>query len=116
MELIKENTLNRRRTALHNHRILKEDFGESEELDNFVYLIDEEFFKYYIVTLKVNKQTQERYFVNYEGAKKYYDTIIEEFEKDPDYYDGGYISIEEAQVIVERDELDYKFLDKEEEE
>lgn len=93
---------------------LKEDFGESEELDTFVAQIERRFRKYYEVTLSLNSSVSRRYFAFEEAARKYYDGLVKEAQNDIEYYDGADIELKAVEVLRDEEELDSILIDKEE--
>lgn len=105
MKLIKEN-------------YLKESFGESEELNNFVYLSRYRFNPYYQVTLEMkdNHKSQERYFAFEDAARDYYKKLVDEVKENKAYYGNSTVTLEEVNINSDRDELeDFTSFDEEEE-
>ena len=86
-------------------KLLKENYGESEELDNFVYLLQKRFSVYYEVVLKLNKKVSHRYFAYEDAAKQYYYDLVAEAQADKFYYDGADISLNKIELKPEEDEL-----------
>ena len=92
-------------------RFLKENFGESEELNTFVAQIDRRFGDYYVVRLELNDRVSERYFAYQSAAKKYYDDLVKEAQEDISYYYNAQISIIKIEVKREEDELERVLID-----
>lgn len=97
-------------------KFLVENFGESEELNTFVNQVNNRFKTYYIVKLILNGNESNKYFAYKEAAKKYYDDLIKETEKDKDYYDGAEISWSEVNINLDQNELDRNISENENEE
>ena len=95
-------------------KFLREDFGESEELNTFVSQIERRFRKYYEITLSLNGNVSRRYFAFEEAARKYYDGLVKEARADVDYYDGANIEFKAVEVLRDEEELDSIMIDKEE--
>lgn len=87
-------------------KFLKENFGESEELNTFVNQANNRFNTYYVVTLNLNDKVSNRYFAYRESAKKYYDTLQSEIIKDPEYYDDADISLKKVTINLEEENLE----------
>lgn len=87
-------------------KFLKENFGESEELNTFVNQATNRFNIYYVVTLILNDKISNRYFAYRESAKKYYDTLQSEITKDPEYYDDADISLKRVTINLEEENLE----------
>lgn len=92
-------------------KLLKEDFGESEELNTFVYQAQRRFNTFYIVTLKVKNSVSNKYFAYEEAAKKYYDNLMKEAKNNAEYYDGSEISWDKVTVNLDYDEQDFSLID-----
>ncbi len=87
-------------------RFLTEDYGESEELDNFVHLLDDRFSEYYMVTLKDGRISSRKYFSFENAAKEYYDKWLKDAKKDKAMYDGYSITL--TKVTLEPEYEDQK--------
>lgn len=85
-------------------KFLKEDFGESEELNTFVYQLYKRFNPFYRVTLKLDGKTSNRFFAYEDAAKEYYDKLVKEANEDKFYYDGADISLITINLNIEEDE------------
>ena len=96
-------------------KFLKESYGESEQLDDFVYLALNRYRTYYLVELILNKQSTIKYFALKEGAKEYFDKVSKLMKEDQEYYDNATLTLEEVKVKLERDELDSVWIDYQEE-
>lgn len=92
-------------------KLLKEDFGESEELNTFVSQIERRFGTYYQVTLKVGSQESRKYFAYDSAARKYYESLKSEAENNKEYYDGSQIELTKITVSRDEEELDFTFID-----
>lgn len=92
-------------------KFLKEDFGESEELNTFVYQLQRRFSTFYVTTLKLNGKISNKYFAYEEACKKYYDSIIKEANSNVEYYDGADISWDKVTINLDYDEQDSQFID-----
>ena len=65
-------------------KLLKEDYGQSTQLDDFVYNALYRFNTYYKVTLfhrDSRPQVQERYFAFDDAAKDYYNNLIKDIKE-----------------------------------
>ena len=82
-------------------KLLKENYGESEELNTFVAQANARFNTYYVVSLEINDQTSDKYFA-FESAAK-------------EYYDGASIELNRVDVILDFDELESIYIDSSEE-
>lgn len=98
-----------------NMKLLKEDYGESEELDNFVYQIERRFREYYEVTLSLDGRVSRKYFAFEDAAKTYYDNLVKEANEDKEYYDGAKIEFKAIEVLRDEEDIDYTYIDYEEE-
>lgn len=87
-------------------RFLLEDYGESEELNTFVYQARARFNPYYEVILKVGKDTSYRYFAYEQAARTYYDGLLKEMKSNKEYYDGARVTFNEIKVNLEAEELE----------
>lgn len=92
-------------------KFLKEDFGESEELNTFVYQLQRRFSTFYVTTLKLNGKISNKYFAYEEACKKYYDNLIKEANSNIEYYDGADISWDKVTVNLDYDEQDSQLID-----
>lgn len=92
-------------------KFLKEDFGESEELNTFVYQLQRRFSTFYVTTLKLNGKISNKYFAYEEACKKYYDNLIKEANSNVEYYDGADISWDKVTVNLDYDEQDSQLID-----
>lgn len=95
-------------------KFLKEDFGESEELNTFVYQLQRRFNPFYKVVLKLDGKVSNRYFAYEDAAKEYYDKLIKETDNNKMYYDGAEVDLVKVNLNIEEDELEYKFIDDDE--
>ena len=96
-------------------KLLKENYGESEELNTFVAQANARFNTYYTVTLEINGQTSDKYFAFESAAKEYYDGLKKEAEDKKDYYDGASIELNKVDVNLDFDELESTYIDSSEE-
>ena len=87
-------------------RFLKEAYGESNELDNFVYLQNNRFSTYYQITLVVNGRASTRYFAYEDAARDYYDKLIEDINNDKEYYEDTQVTFSKVLVNADYDELE----------
>lgn len=93
-------------------KLLKEDYGESNELDDFVYLGQRRFSTFYKVTLgraesdSQSKRYSNRYFFSKDAARDYYDKIREDMESDRDYYEFADLTLSEVKVNFDEDTLE----------
>ena len=87
-------------------KFLKENYGESEELDTFHYQLHRRFGTYYIVRHKQGNTTAEKRFAYKDAAKEYYDGLVKEAKQNPFYYDGDDISLLEIVVEPLEEELE----------
>ena len=86
-------------------KFLKEAYGESSELDDFVYLQNNRFSKYYIVTLVVDGKASNKYFAFDDAAKDYYDSLIKEINEDKEYYDDTQLTLSKVELNPNIDEV-----------
>ena len=89
-------------------RFLKENFGESEELNTFVNQANNRFRTYYVVTLVLDngEDFSERYFAYKEAAQKYYDSMISEIDGDREYYgDNASVSLDKVTVNLNTENI-----------
>lgn len=91
-------------------KLLVEDYGQSEELNTFIYQLQKRFNPYFIVTLKLNGRTSNKYFAYEDAAKQYYKGLKEEAEKDKFYYDGAYIGWTKVTLQYDEDEQEYEYI------
>ena len=91
-------------------KLLKEDYGQSEELDTFVYQLQKRFNPYYVVSLKLLGKISEKYFAYEDAAKDYYDGLLKEAEEDKGYYDGAQISLTKVTLQYDEDEIEWKLI------
>ena len=92
-------------------KLLKEDFGESEELNTFVYQLQRRFSTFYVTTLKLNGKISNKYFAYEEACKKYYDNLIKEANNNAEYYDGADISWDKVTINLDYDEQESQLID-----
>lgn len=92
-------------------KFLRESFGESEELNTFVYQLQRRFSTFYVTTLKLNGKISNKYFAYEEACKKYYDNLIKEANNNAEYYDGADISWDKVTINLDYDEQDSQFID-----
>lgn len=92
-------------------KFLRESFGESEELNTFVYQLQRRFSTFYVTTLKLNGKISNKYFAYEEACKKYYDNLIKEANSNIEYYDGADISWDKVTINLDYDEQDSQFID-----
>ena len=90
---------------------LIEDFGQSDELNTFIYQLRKRFSTYYEVVLKLGRIVSRNYFAYEDAAKKYYDKLKEEANEDKDYYDGADISLNKITLTEDTDELEAVMID-----
>jgi hypothetical protein len=93
--------------------ILNEAYGESDELDTFVYQLNKRFYTFYEVILKVRKDVSRKYFAYEDAAKEYYDKLKEEANNDKDYYEGSEIILNKIDINQEQDELESIYIENE---
>lgn len=86
-------------------KFLKEAFGESDDLDTFVYQLHNRFETYYEVTLELKNKITSNYFAYKDAAQSYYDKIKKEIKSDSMYYDGATLTLKEIQSNPQEDEL-----------
>lgn len=98
-----------------NKKVIKENYGESDELNTFIYQLRKRFSSYYEVVLKLGKDVSHKYFAYEDGAKKYYDKLVEEANENKFYYDGATITYNKITISEEEDEIDYVMIDDDEE-
>lgn len=93
-------------------KFLKEDYGQSVELDTFVYQSRYRFNTYYKVVLTNPLSTpkiEERYFAFEDAAKDYYKKLIDDIK---DYgWDNAEVNLIKVKVTAEEDELDSSMFD-----
>lgn len=87
-------------------KLLLEDYGESEELENFIYLLQKRFNPYYMVTLKLNGKTANRYFAYEDAAKDYHKKLQDEILANKEYYDGANLTLTKVTLEYDEDELE----------
>ena len=87
-------------------RFLKEAYGESNELDDFVYLQNNRFSTYYQITLVVDGRASIRYFAYEDAARDYYDKLIEDINNDKEYYENTQVTFSKVLVNADYDELE----------
>lgn len=98
-------------------KFLKEAFGESTQLDDFVYLADKDYNEYYQVETKNNRgEYSYKYFSTESAAREYYISIKTEMDNDPEFYDGYDLTLHEVKVNREYNELDSYYIIYDEEE
>lgn len=91
-------------------KFLKEAYGESDKLDDFIYMATREFKTIYKVTLELGNKTRSvRYFGFEDAAREYYNKIIELAKEDKDYYEDSQVSISKIDIVLEEDELDFEY-------
>lgn len=92
-------------------RLIKEAYGESDDLDDFVDYAKNRFRFYYRVTLARKEnyedeyQYSDKYFYSKDAAEEYYDKILKDMKKEKDYYQWSEISLTRVDVRLEEDEL-----------
>lgn len=88
--------------------ILNEEFGESQELNDFIDNLQQRFNPYYEVTLKLGTRdkVQHRYFAYESAAMDYYNKLKEEQRKNKDYYSMSEIAVTKVTLTYDEDELD----------
>ncbi len=98
-------------------QLIKEAYGESDQLENFISLAQNKYRTFYSVTLTLgNGNSSNRYFAFREGALEYYNTILNYVEEDPNYYYNGSVVINEFSTQLVPEEINsMEFLDKMEE-
>ena len=87
-------------------KLLLEDYGESEELENFIYLLQKRFNPYYMVTLKLNGKIANRYFAYEDAAKDYHKKLQDEILANREYYDGANLTLTKVTLEYDEDELE----------
>lgn len=92
-------------------KILRENYGESDELDTFIYQLQKRFNPYYVVSLKLNGKISNRYFAYEDAAKEYYDGLKLEAENDTLYYDGADIALTKVDLVKNEDEIESILID-----
>ncbi len=85
-------------------KFLKEDYGQSIELNNFVRLLDTKYNWYYMVQYIVRDKINNQYFRFKEDAKKYYDNLVKTFSEDKEYYEGSEITLNKVSINKDYDE------------
>ena len=98
-------------------RLMLEDYGESEELNNFIKMLQNRFNPYYVVTLKLDNKTQNTYFAYEDAARDYHKKIQDEINNDREYFDGADLTLTKVTLEYDEDELesDIYFNDEEDE-
>lgn len=97
-------------------KFLREAYGESDQLEDFVYLAQNKFRTFYRVTLKLRGQdSSTRYFAFLEGAREYYNNILKSIEEDRSYYEDADLEIVEVKTTFEEDSIANKYFMNEEE-
>lgn len=91
-------------------KFLKESYGESEELNTFVYSLEKRYNPYYQVQLKLNDKISNNYFSFKEAAEEYYDKLVKEAKANKDYYDGADISLFKCMPKIEQDEISNEYI------
>lgn len=86
-------------------RFLKEDFGDSYEIDEFIDLLNNRYKTYFEVRLKRNGREQYRYFRDKNSAKQYYDKLKEEMETDS-YYESSEIELSKVELTENKDTIE----------
>ena len=94
-------------------KLLKEAYGESNELDDFVYLSENRFSSYFKVTLDMRKGDERtadrysnRYFYSEDAARDYYDKIVKDMKSDKSYYEHAVITLSKVRLNPEEEELE----------
>lgn len=91
---------------------LLEDYGESNQLDDFVYLSNGRFKTYYRVTLARKDNYDDdykysnRYFAYEDAAKDYYNGLIEDIKNDRVYYEFSNATLTKVTLEPDEDELE----------
>ena len=120
-------------------KLVKEDFGNNydgdgtKEISDMFYSISNYFeddwlktdedkgefaYKCYSVTVKDGRTLLDnytKYFYVEKNAREYYNDLIDEFNKEKDLYDRYYVSINSEYIILEQEELDYTYIENDEE-
>lgn len=94
-------------------KLLKEDYGQSEELDTFISQLDRKYNQYFQVTISNNNKKTEEYFSFESAAKEYYNKLLDEMQSDS-FYDGYNIKLEKVTLNKEYEELNSYDIDNEE--
>lgn len=87
-------------------KFLKEDWGESEELENFIYCLQKRFNPYWEVILKLDGRTSINHFAYEDAAREYHDKVLEDIKNDREYYDGARLTFNKVTLHYDEDELD----------
>lgn len=87
-------------------KFLKEEFGESRELDTFISQLERRFNYYYEVTLILDGVRSRRYFAYEEGARDYYNNLVKEAQEDLIYYKDAKIILKRVDIKTQEEELD----------
>ena len=98
-------------------KFLKEDYGQSPELDTFVYQSIYRFNTYYKVVLTnptARPSVQERYFAFKDAAKDYYAKLLDDIKSYG--WDSANVSLVKVTISSDEDELDSFFYDQSEDE
>lgn len=93
--------------------ILNEAYGESDELDTFVYQLNKRFYTFFEVVLVIRKEVSRKYFAYEDAAKEYYDKLKEEANNDKDYYEGAEITLNKIDINQENEEIESAYIDSE---
>lgn len=86
-------------------RILKEEFGESYELNEFMRLLNDRYRIYFQVELKNPLNSQIRYFRDENAAKKYFDKLKEEMSTDS-YYEDSEVIFSKIELVEQKDDIE----------
>lgn len=98
-------------------KFLKEDYGQSPELDTFVYQSIYRFSTYYKVVLinpTARPTSQERYFAFEDAAKDYYAKLLDDIKSYG--WDFAEVSLVKVTISSDEDELDSFLYDEEDDE
>lgn len=96
-------------------KLLKEDYGQSPELDTFVFQTRHRFNHYYKVVLTNpfdRPQVEERFFAFEDAARDYYKKLIDDIKSYG--WDMAEVTLSEVTVNSEDDELDSYLFDESE--
>lgn len=87
-------------------KFLIEDFGESSELDTFIYQLRKRFNPYYEVIFKLGRDESHKYFAYEDAARDYYNGLKKDILDDREYYDGANITLNKVTLQYDEDELE----------
>lgn len=95
---------------------LNEAYGQSSELDDFVYFATGRFSTYYQITLKLDTGNTSVYnFRDRTSAEEQYDKLVKASTEDPVYYANSVLTLNKVEVNLDVSEEKFDYLAEEDE-